>query len=136
NIRPADVAILFRSRDSHREYEAALDRVGLPTYVYKGLGFFEADEIQDAVAVLRYLADPLSPLRAATLLRSRVVRLSDGAITRLSADLPQAILGPESPPVLDGLDAEDRSVLQLLRLSVPRWLAWVDRMTPSELLDA
>ena len=72
-------AILFRSRDSHREFEAALERRGVSTYVYKGLGFFDADEIQDAVALLRYLADPLSDLRAAALLRSRIVRLSDAA---------------------------------------------------------
>src|SRR5262249_11532538 len=45
--RPGDIAVLFRSRDSHREYEAAIDRRGIATYVYKGLGFFEADEIQD-----------------------------------------------------------------------------------------
>ena len=57
--QPADIAILFRSRDSHREFEKALERRGVSTYVYKGLGFFEADEIQDAVALLRYLADPL-----------------------------------------------------------------------------
>jgi ATP-dependent helicase/nuclease subunit A len=42
----ADVAILFRSRDSHREFEAALDRRGVSTYVYKGLGFFDADAIR------------------------------------------------------------------------------------------
>ncbi len=78
--QPADVAILFRSRDSHREFEKALERRGVSTYVYKGLGFFEADEVQDGVALLRYLADPLSNLRAAALLRSRIVRLSDGAI--------------------------------------------------------
>jgi ATP-dependent exoDNAse (exonuclease V) beta subunit len=82
NARAADVAILFRSRDSHREFEAALDRRGVPTYVYKGLGFFEADEIQDAIALLRYLADPLSSLRAVTLLRSRIVRLSDDGVRR------------------------------------------------------
>jgi ATP-dependent helicase/nuclease subunit A len=134
--QPADVAILFRSRDSHREFEDALDRAGIPTYVYKGLGFFEADEIQDAVAVLRYLADPLSTLRAATLLRSRVVRLSDGAIARLAPDLAQAILAPEPPAALDTLETEDRSILDLLRHCVPRWLSWVDRTTPSELLDA
>ena len=45
----------------------------------KGSGFFDADEIQDAVALLRYLADPLSDLRAAAFLRSRIVRLSDAA---------------------------------------------------------
>ena len=133
--QPADIAILFRSRDRHREFESALDRAAIPTYVYKGLGFFDADEIQDAVAVLRYLADPLSPLRAAALLRSRIVRLSDAAIARLSSDLAGAILAPHVP-VLEELASEDRGVLDLLRASVPRWLSWVDRMTPSELLDA
>src|SRR5207249_1258904 len=49
SVRPADIAILFRSRDSHRDFEAALDRRGVPTYVYKGLGFFDAAEIQDTV---------------------------------------------------------------------------------------
>ena len=36
-VRAADIAVLFRSRDSHRDYEAALDRRHIPTYVYKGL---------------------------------------------------------------------------------------------------
>ena len=76
-LSPADIAVLFRSRDSHREYEAAIDRRGIPTYVYKGLGFFDADEIQDAIALLRFLARPTSDLRAVSLLRSRIVRLSD-----------------------------------------------------------
>jgi ATP-dependent helicase/nuclease subunit A len=132
----ADVAILFRSRDSHRDFEAALDRRGVSTYVYKGLGFFDADEIQDAVALLRYLADPLSNLRAATLLRSRIVRLSDSAVARLGAASAQAILSVDPPPVLERLGDEDRRVLDMLRVAVPRWLAWVDRLAPSELLDA
>jgi ATP-dependent helicase/nuclease subunit A len=133
--KPADIAILFRSRDSHREFESALDRRGVSTYVYKGLGFFEADEIQDAVAILRYLADPLSDLRAATLLRSRIVRLSDPGITHLSGrrrGLHDAILSADP---IDGLSADDRCVLERLRQSIARWLTWVDRVTPSELLD-
>ncbi|HEX3646697.1 MAG TPA: UvrD-helicase domain-containing protein [Vicinamibacterales bacterium] len=132
----ADIAILFRSRDSHREFEAALDRRGVSTYVYKGLGFFEADEIQDAVALLRFLADPLSDLRAATLLRSRVVRLSDGAVARIGTSAADAILSAEPRPELEHLGSEDRCVLDRLRRDVPRWLSWVDRLAPSELLDA
>ena len=132
----ADVAILFRSRDSHREFEAALDRRGVSTYVYKGLGFFEADEIQDAVALLRYLADPLSPLRAATLLRSRVVRLSDAGVARIGGLSAEAILGPDSLPALAALGSEDRRVLARLRAAVPRWLTSVDRLSAAELLDA
>jgi ATP-dependent exoDNAse (exonuclease V) beta subunit len=134
DARPADVAILFRSRDSHREFEAALDRRGVPTYVYKGLGFFDAEETQDVVALLRYLADPLSDLRAAALLRSRLVRLSDRAVARLGPDLAAAIL--DRGPAPDSLGDEDRRVLHLVREAMPRWLSWVDRLTPSELLDA
>ncbi len=155
--KPADIAILFRSRDSHRDFEAALEARGVATYVYKGLGFFDADEIQDAVALLRYLADPSSNLRAAALLRSRIVRLSDDAVDRLSPDLAEAILPDvdRAERVLrearDGRDehllpgrfverrpslsAEDRIVFDRLRAAVPRWLSWVDRMTPSELLS-
>ena len=132
----ADIAILFRSRDSHRDFEAALDRRGISTYVYKGLGFFDADEIQDAVALLRYLADPLSDLRAATLLRSRIVRLSDAAVARLGSASAEAILSVDPPPGLEQAGDEDRRVLGMLRGAVPRWLAWVDRLAPSELLDA
>ena len=134
--RPSDVAILFRSRDSHRDFEAALDRRGVPTYVYKGLGFFEADETQDAVALLRYLADPLSNLRAATLLRSRTVRLSDHAIAQLGSDCADAILSASPLAALAALGDEDRRVLDRLRGAVPGWLSWVDRVAPSELLDA
>ena len=134
--KPADVAILFRSRDSHREFESALDRRGVPTYVYKGLGFFEADEVQDAVAVLRYLADPLSNLRAATLLRSRLVHLSDVAVARLRPDLAGAILTTEAPAAAASLDARDARLLAQLRRDVPRWLGRVDRLSPAELLDA
>jgi len=131
--RPADIAILFRSRDSHRDFETALEARGVSTYVYKGLGFFDADEIQDAVALLRYLADPLSDLRAAALLRSRIVRLSDRAVARIAADPAGIILGTTPVPALAD---EDRRVLERLRASVGSWLSSVDRLTPSALLDA
>ena len=130
--RPADIAILFRSRDSHRDFETALEARGVSTYVYKGLGFFDADEIQDAVALLRYLADPLSDLRAAALLRSRIVRLSDRGVARIADDPAAIILGSTAVPILGD---EDRRVLERLRASVGSWLSSVDRLTPSALLD-
>jgi ATP-dependent helicase/nuclease subunit A len=133
---PADVAILFRSRESHREFESALERRGVQTYVYKGLGFFEADEIQDAMAALRYLSEPTSNLRAAAFLRSRFVRLSDHALMRLSPDLAGAIIADRPDDTVELLPTEDRAVLAAVRASVKRWLTWVDRMTPAELLDA
>jgi ATP-dependent exoDNAse (exonuclease V) beta subunit len=135
-VHASDVAILFRSRDSHREFEKALERRGVPTYVYKGLGFFDADEVQDLVAMLRYLADPQSNLRAAALLRSRLVRLSDVAIARLAPALAASIIASDPPAALAELSEDDRRVLLHLRTSMSRWLSWVDRLSPAELLSA
>ena len=132
--RPADMAILFRARDTHREFEKALERRSISTYVFKGLGFFDADEVQDAVALLRYLADPYSELRTAAFLRSRLVRLSDKAIASLARTLSHAVLSVDSSDVTDSWSPEDRSVFDAVRRAVPVWLSWVDRLPPSDLL--
>ena len=137
--RPADIGILFRSRESHREFEAALERHGVPTYVYKGLGFFDAPEIQDAVALLRFLAQPTSDLRAAAFLRSRIVRLSDDGLMRLSRLAPpglaEAAAGSSVPEAFGALSLEDQVVLERVRTAAAVWLQHVDLMTPAELLD-
>ena len=132
---PGDIAILFRSRASHRDFELALERVGVPTYVYKGLGFFDADETKDVVALIRYLARPVSDLRAAALMRSRIVRLSDAALARLAPRLADALLAPEPPDSLSQLDDEDRLVLLHARAHVRAWLSRVDRVPPADLIE-
>ena len=133
--RLGDIAILFRSRKSHREFEAALGARGIPTYVYKGLGFFDADEIKDVVALLRYLANPESDTRAAAFLRSRFIRLSDPALQALAPDIARALTDMRTPSTLSQLAAEDREVLTLTRTVVGRWLPSIDRLSPAELLD-
>src|SRR5258705_559299 len=137
-VMAADIAILFRTRDSHREFEAALERHGIGSYVYKGLGFFDADEIKDVLALLWYLADPISDLRAAALLRSRFFRLSDETIRRLAPNLAAALAGPDPGSRIPdpGLDPTDASTLAHAREVTARWRALVDRMPPAELLDA
>jgi ATP-dependent helicase/nuclease subunit A len=132
-VRPSDIAILFRTRESHREYEAALERADIPSYVYKGLGFFDADEVRDVRAVLWYLADPTSDLRAAALLRSRFVRVSDEALRRLAPGIARA-LSASAPPSVE-LAPEDAGTLASAREWVGRWLGLVDRVPPAELLD-
>ena len=133
-VRPGDVAILFRTRESHREFERALERRTIPTYVYKGLGFFDAEEIKDVRALIRFLANPWSELRAAAFLRSRFVRLSDSALLTLSGQLSRALLGPE-PEAIGRLGDDDRRLLQQVRISLAEWGDWVDRLPPAELLD-
>jgi ATP-dependent helicase/nuclease subunit A len=131
--RPDDVAILFRARAGHQVYEEALERRGIRTYVYKGLGFFDAPEVQDLQALLRFLAQPESDLRAAEFLRSRFVRLSDGALAALAPHLSAAVIGEEEPAV--DLPDVDRQLLDCARSGARRWIALADRVPPGELLD-
>ncbi|MEW5984020.1 MAG: UvrD-helicase domain-containing protein [Acidobacteriota bacterium] len=133
--RPGDIAILFRTRESHREFEQALETRAVPTYVYKGLGFFDTDEILDIVSVVRFLADPASDLRAAALLRSRIARLSDRGLQRLAPGLARALTAREPPASTVQLDDEDRRVLDQVRSGVAAWLALADRVPPAELID-
>lgn len=135
-VKPDDIAILFRQRAAHQLYEHALERHRIRTYVYKGLGFFESDEILDLIVLLRFLADPHSNLRAAAFLRSRFVRLSDRALARLAPDVARALTASSlDEEVRNRLEAGDRQALDLARDGVHRWIRMADRVTPAELLD-
>ena len=56
NLR-ADAAVLYRSNAQSRALEEALINAGLPYRVYGGLRFFERQEIKDALAYLRLMAN-------------------------------------------------------------------------------
>ena len=134
-VQPGDIGLLFRTREGHTLFEAALARRGVPFYVYKGLGFFDAEEVKDVLALVAYLADPGSNLRAAALLRSRIVRLSDEALKRLAPALAAALTAAEPPPAADALAPDDRDRLLLARDSVGAWIAIADQLPPAEVVD-
>jgi ATP-dependent helicase/nuclease subunit A len=133
--RPDDIAILFRTRAGHRVVEDALTARGIRSYVYKGLGFFDAPEVQDLQALLRYLARPDSDLRAAEWLRSRFVRLSDDGLARIAPEFSRALLDRSWEAGARGLDRADRAIVERARLDVPRWIALSARATPGVVLD-
>ena len=132
---PSDIAILFRSRQSHREFERALNGRGIQTSVYKGLGFFDSEEIKDVRALIRFLAEPHSELRAAAFLRSRFLGISDAALAALAGKLSAALLDATPPADAAQFDDQDRALLDLARNTVPHWIDLVDRLPPAEVLD-
>lgn len=132
-LRPGDIAILFRSRESHREFEQALADRGIPSYVYKGLGFYDSDEIKDLVALVRYLAVPESDLRAAALLRSRFVGLSDEGLRRLAPRIADALRLPDAD--LSCLDPRDAEALRRWRAALPAWRADAAVRPPADVID-
>jgi ATP-dependent exoDNAse (exonuclease V) beta subunit len=56
-------------------------------------------------------------------------------VIALKGDLAGALTATQPPPAVGLLDPEDRAVFERVRCAMPRWLATVDRVTPSELLD-
>ena len=134
-IRAGDIGILFRTRESHRDFETALERRAIRSYVYKGLGFFDADEIKDVLALVWYLADPLSDLRAAALMRSRFFGISDEALRLLAPKLSDALRSSEAPQAAASLDGVDAQALAAAREETKRWRSQVDRIPPAELVD-
>ncbi len=134
-IRPDDIAILFRSRTAHRYYEEALEARRVKTYVYKGLGFFDAPEVQDLHVLLRYLAQPENNLRAAAFLRSRFIRLSDAALVTLAPGLAAGLRDPDFDVAGAELAPLDAGMLTRARASVAQWLDAADRVSPAELID-
>ena len=120
----------------HREIEAALEARGIPTYVYKGLGFFDADEVKDLVALLalpgRTRRRPCGPRRSCGRgsCGCRTPACGGWRPTSPSVALP----GGGSPPAVPRRRGPARA-RQRLRASLAAWLPLVDRMPPAELLD-
>ena len=57
-IRPADVAVFYRTNAQSRVFEEVFIRVGLPYKVVGGVRFYERKEVRDALAYLRAIANP------------------------------------------------------------------------------
>ncbi|MGA8113627.1 MAG: DNA helicase PcrA [Actinocatenispora sp.] len=58
DIRPADVAVFYRTNAQSRVFEDIFIRVGLPYKVVGGVRFYERKEVRDALAYLRAVANP------------------------------------------------------------------------------
>ena len=136
--QPRDIAILFRNRSSYRVYEDALTKREIPTYVYRGLGFFDSPEVRDIGALINYLAEPESKLRAAALARTRFIGISDTALLLMSAGpnykLTDWFTGIQSNSSLPCSDSDQEAIRRSTSL-VPKWLALVDRVPPADLIE-
>jgi ATP-dependent exoDNAse (exonuclease V) beta subunit len=79
-----DVAMLLRRFTHLDRFLAALRREGVPHYVVRGRGFFEAQEVRDLVSALVLLDEPDDALALLGVLRSPLVGLSDPSLLALA----------------------------------------------------
>ena len=57
-VRPADVAVFYRTNAQSRVFEEVFIRTGQPYKVVGGVRFYERREVRDAIAYLRMLVNP------------------------------------------------------------------------------
>ncbi len=133
--RPGELALLLRRYTHLPTYLAALARAGLPYYVVRGRGFYEAQEIRDLASLLLLLHDGENRLALVAVLRSPLCALSDQGLLELEASdelhLGAVLRGPRAP-----LAAEDRARLAALAVRATRIGSAMTRLGPSRLLRA
>jgi ATP-dependent helicase/nuclease subunit A len=136
--RPArygDVAILMRRMSHLHVYEQALEAQGVPYYVVAGRGFYQQQEVQDVLALLRVLDDPSDDLSLVAVLRSPFFSVSDEGLYHLR-QLGARLHDHLSAGAAAGhLDAEDRRGLRRAAKRLPEWAAQKDRRGLAALVD-
>ena len=85
-IRLSDIAVLFRARTDLDLYEDAFARAGLPFVVHGGRGLLTRPEVQDALNLLRAVADPTADVTFAGYLRGPALHLSDARLLALARE--------------------------------------------------
>ncbi len=81
-LRYGDIAILFRTRTAHADFEEAFRRLDISVSSEGGRGFYETIEVAAAGAVLRAVIHPGDPLALAAALRSPLYGFSDVDLAR------------------------------------------------------
>ncbi|MBI3951406.1 MAG: UvrD-helicase domain-containing protein [Acidobacteria bacterium] len=76
-VRYGDIAVLFRAMTSTKVYEQALRKRGIPYYVLAGKGFYQREEIQDMLSLLRFLENRTDEIALVSALRSPLFGISD-----------------------------------------------------------
>jgi ATP-dependent helicase/nuclease subunit A len=102
-ITPADIAILSRTWDSLQTYSDVLETAGIPAVVAGGESLLETREAKDAIALLRFLADPSDSLALVAVLRGPFFALSDVLLFTLAREhgkqKPEPVPEDGTPPM-------------------------------------
>jgi ATP-dependent helicase/nuclease subunit A len=83
-VKYRDIAILIRSRTHIKEYEHHLRLQGIPYTVVGGIGFYEQQEVQDMLNLLRTVRNGWDEISLVAVLRSPLFALDDDSIYALA----------------------------------------------------
>jgi ATP-dependent helicase/nuclease subunit A len=134
-IRFGDIAFLSRTWNALDFYGEALASAGIPAVNAGGGNLLEIREVKDAIALLRFLADPLDDIALATVLRSPFFAVSDIDLFNFSRRLQEGehwwtLMNSDEPTELDPVAETLKELLKVRRKDSPaRLLQLANRMT-------
>jgi len=134
----ADFAILYRTNAQSRSFEKALMARRIPYHLVGGLRFWDRREVKDAVAYLRFLANPSDAVsfdRIANVPKRRISEKTAQAAIGAAADGGVSILDACALPAQVPVRPEAQQALSLFHAQVAPIAAEVGRRRPHELLQ-
>jgi len=132
-----DIAILVRAQHQTREFEDRFISIGMPYRIVGGFRFYERQEIRDALAYLRVVAQPADDLAFERIVNTPKRGLGDKALAKVHqlARAEQVPLTTAAARILDTdeLTPQARRALGNLVADIARWRAMLNNSSPSSL---
>ncbi len=137
--RLSDMAILVRAGFQTRSFEERFIQLGLKYKVIGGLRFYERQEIRDAIAYMRVVAQPADDLAF-----ERIFNVPKRGLGDATLQLINRTARAQSIPMLaaarilaetDELKPKARSTLRMLVESFDRWRVLLDQLPHTELVE-
>ena len=130
-LRPAEIFVLSRKRESLRLVAQALRHVDVPYAAVEETLLMDAPEARDLIALLDALVSPAHRLSLAQALRSPLFGASDDDLI----DLAQRAPAGDWWSALIDVGAALSPAMQRARAWLPRWQAAAQQLPPHDLLD-
>jgi DNA helicase-2/ATP-dependent DNA helicase PcrA len=134
----SDFAILYRTNAQSRGFERALLSRRIPYHLVGGMRFWDRREVKDAVAYLRFLANPSDAVsfdRIANVPKRRISEKTAQAAIGAAADGGVSILDACGVPAQVQVRPEAQEALSRFHAEVAPLVAEVGRRKPHELLQ-
>lgn len=98
-----DMAVFYRNNSLSRVMEDSLRRRGIPYLIARGTAFYQREEVKDAVAYLRVLANPADEVSLRRIINKPARKIGATSLTRIDAWAAERQL-----PLIDALRNVDR----------------------------